>query len=89
MSFSYPQFRKNIIEKNYYQIISANDVIEWQQLGSRWIRHELHAAILPERVLIADLLACTNAHYIAIDEAEFKQALGAKSLGDMENFGNN
>jgi len=89
MSFSYPQFRKNITEKNYYQITSPHHVIEWQKLGSGWIRHELQARILPERLLVEDLLACANEHYLAIDAVEFSKAVGEISRGDMENFGNN
>jgi hypothetical protein len=71
MEYSYPQFRKNTSGKSYYQITSDHHMIEWQQLGSRMLRHELHASILPERLLIADLLACASGHYEKISEKEF------------------
>jgi hypothetical protein len=51
-------------------------MIEWQQLGSRMIRHELNASILPERLLIADLLDCRDGHYEIITHHEFKTATG-------------
>lgn len=51
-------------------------MIEWQQLGSRMLRHEVTASILPEKLLIQDLIACNNGHYVIISEAEFKSAIG-------------
>lgn len=50
-------------------------MIEWQQLGSRMICHELHASILPERLLIADLLGCSQGHYEKITEYDFNSAI--------------
>lgn len=75
MSISYPQFRKNTSGKSYYQITSPNEFIEWQRVGTKNIQHAVVATILPEKLLIADLLACADHHYIAIDEAEFTQAI--------------
>lgn len=49
-------------------------MVEWQQLGSQLMRHEMNASILPEKLLISDLLACTNGHYEIISESEFKLA---------------
>jgi hypothetical protein len=75
MSFSFPQFRKNTTGTNYYQITSFEHVAEWQQLGSKWLRLEVHAKILPERLLIQDLLECSNGHYDTITEQEFQEAV--------------
>ena len=50
-------------------------MIEWQQIGSRIIRHELHATILPERLLIADLLVCSQDQYEKITENDFNSAI--------------
>jgi len=74
MEISYPQFRKNTTGKSYYQITSDRHMIEWQQLGSRMIRHELTASILPEKLLIQDLLSSDNGHYEIISESEFNLA---------------
>jgi hypothetical protein len=45
-------------------------MIEWQQLGNKFLRHELNATILPERLLISDLLECTSGHYEVISSEE-------------------
>jgi hypothetical protein len=74
MEYSYPQFRKNTSGKSFYQITSDRHLVEWQQLGSILMRHEMNASILPEKLLIADLLACTDGHYEIISEREFKLA---------------
>ena len=54
-------------------------MIEWQQLGKKFLRHELQASILPERLLIADLLECTSGHYEAISHEELLAAIEDKS----------
>jgi hypothetical protein len=76
MDDPFPQFRKNITGTSYYQITSEDHLVEWQRLGSRMIRHELNAAILPERLLIADLLNCSEGHYERISSSEFYSAIG-------------
>lgn len=75
MAFTYPQFRKNTTGKSYYQITSENHLLEWQRLGNNWLKHELHATILPEKNLISDLLHCTDNHYQVISENEYMSAL--------------
>ena len=67
--------QEKYIRKSYYQITSPNEFIEWQRVGTKNIQHVVVATILPEKLLIADLLACADHHYIAIDEAEFTQAI--------------
>jgi hypothetical protein len=54
-------------------------MIEWQQLGKKFLRHELHASILPERLLITDLLECTLGHYEVISHEELLAAIEDKS----------
>lgn len=54
-------------------------MIEWQQLGKTFLRHELHASILPERLLITDLLECTSGHYVVISREELLAAIEDKS----------
>ncbi len=50
-------------------------MIEWQKLGSRIIRHELSVSILPERLLIADILSCSQGHYEIVSEIDFHIAV--------------
>jgi len=54
-------------------------MIEWQQLGKKFLRHELQASILPERLLITDLLECTSGHYEVISREELLSAIKDKS----------
>ena len=54
-------------------------MIEWQQLGNKFLRHELNATILPERLLISDLLECTSGHYEVISQEELQTAIQNKS----------
>ncbi|MFM9005532.1 MAG: hypothetical protein ACKOSR_08530 [Flavobacteriales bacterium] len=75
MDFTFPQFRKNTTGTSFYQITSASHLLEWQRIGSRLVKHEIEARILPERTLIADLLHCSNGHYIVIDEPEWRLAV--------------
>lgn len=75
MADSFPQFRKNITGTSFYQITSEVHLVEWQRLGSRMIRHEMNASILPERLLIADLLSCNTGHYERMSELEFYSAI--------------
>jgi hypothetical protein len=75
MTDSFPQFRKNITGTSFYQITSEIHLVEWQRLGSRLIRHEMNATILPERLLIEDLLNCNDAHYERMSELEFYSAI--------------
>jgi hypothetical protein len=74
MADSFPQFRKNITGTSYYQISSEHQLIEWQRLGHRLLRHEMNATILPERLLIEDLLNCNEGHYERISKEEFNSA---------------
>jgi hypothetical protein len=71
MVYSYPQFRKNTTGTSYYQITSEHHLVEWQKLGGKLLRHEIEARILPEKLLIADILACVNNHYLHADESEW------------------
>jgi hypothetical protein len=74
MSIHYPIYRKSLSGKSYYRIASAQQMVELQQIGSRWIIHEIEAKILPERVLIDDLIACRDGLYIEISAEDFNIA---------------
>lgn len=74
MHTSYPQYRKLVNNKSFYKIASDNVVIEIQLSGSRWQKHEIHARILPEKLLVLDLLAADGSSYVKIEEAEYFSA---------------
>ncbi len=75
MNYQFPQFRKLANNKSFYKIESAFDLVELQQLGSRWNRFVLKAKILPERILIDDMLALSDGHYVEIPEQEFETVM--------------
>lgn len=68
-------YRRSSSGKSYYRIDSEAHLLEIQQVGSRWLKHELHAAILPERLLIADIIACAEGHFVTINAVEFAEIL--------------
>jgi hypothetical protein len=72
----FPQYRKLINEKSYYKIHSPNKMTEFNMLGKNWLRHDLEARILPERLLIADLLDGYNGSYVIINREEFEAITG-------------
>jgi hypothetical protein len=75
MSLHYPIYRKSLSGKSYYRIESTSVFLELQQLGTRWLRHEVHAKILPERVLIEDMMVCREGLYTTIQAEEFNAIL--------------
>lgn len=68
----FPQFRRFPTGSSYFCVHSASRITEIQKIGSYFVVHELHAKILPERNLIADLLSCANESYEAISAAEYE-----------------
>lgn len=75
MKYEFPQYRKLSNEKSYYRIDSSDSLMEIQRTGERFTIHELMAKILPERILIGDLLEAESANYVKIAEEEFNDFL--------------
>jgi hypothetical protein len=73
MNGEFPQFRKLSNEKSYYRIDSAQELTEIQRIGEKYTVHRLLARILPEKLLIADLLAADSGNYVKIGAEEFRQ----------------
>lgn len=74
---NFPIYRKLINGKSFYRIDAMDRLTELQQLGNRWLKHELHAKILPERLLISDILENENGQYenCTVEDFEFKLLL--------------
>lgn len=72
MNGEFPQFRKLSNEKSYYRIDSAQELTEIQRIGDKYMVHRLIARILPEKLLIADLLASDGSNYVRIGAEEFR-----------------
>ena len=73
MNLDFPQYRKLSNDKSYYKICSVHQMQEVQVSGSRFSVHELHAKILPERLLITDILNNDNGHFLTISEQEYQE----------------
>lgn len=67
----FPQYRRLSNGKSYYEILSADEMREITVSGRRWTEYAVTAKILPERVLITDLLDLRYAHYELISEKDF------------------
>jgi hypothetical protein len=71
MPVEYPIYRKSLSEKSFYAVIAEDHCIEIQLVGSRRMRHDIHARILPDRLFIQDLIDCAEGHYVAVSAEEF------------------
>jgi hypothetical protein len=43
-------------------------------MGSKWIKHEIVADILPTRLFITDVITCADGAYLKITKGEFQEA---------------
>ena len=68
---SFPQYRKNATGSSYYKIISADEFIEIQKIGSKIWQHKVIATQFPEKLLIQDMLAFHDNLWQEISEQEF------------------
>jgi len=68
---NFPIYRKTLNSRNFYCITAVNKFIEIQAVGSKWLRHESFAEILPMRLLISDLISCADGVYTECSEEDF------------------
>jgi len=52
----FPIFRKYNNNKSYFRIDNASSLTEVQRIGKYYVIHTLEAKILPERIMIDDLI---------------------------------
>lgn len=78
-----PIYRRSTNGRNFYRILSETAFTEVQLIGSRSIVHYVVAATYPERVLIADMVAMTNGHFVPCAQAEFDVAMGRSGGSDL------
>ena len=76
MQDRFPVYLKLSNEKSFYIVDSESHLIEYQRLGNKWLRHEVEAKILPERMLIHDLIDETNKTVERITITEFQNVTG-------------
>ncbi|HEY8403323.1 MAG TPA: hypothetical protein VIK71_01805 [Flavobacteriales bacterium] len=75
MNYQFPQYRRLANQLSYYKIESPSELLEIQRMGQRWTQHQLIAKILPERLLIQDILENEGGRYEIIDESAFNDFL--------------
>ncbi|QQR85433.1 MAG: hypothetical protein IPJ76_12535 [Flavobacteriales bacterium] len=78
-----PVYRRSANGRNFYRILSGTAFTEVQLIGSRSIVHDVVAATYPERVLIADMVAMTDGHFLPCTPAEFDEAMGRSGGSDL------
>ena len=69
---TYPQYRKYLNGKNYFKIISPEELEEIHFNGDLCFVTKLHAKILPDRNLIYDLLFDFEKMALEILEEEYE-----------------
>ena len=75
--FSFPQYRKNALGSSFFKIISPDEFIEIQKIGSKIWEHKVIATQFPEKLLIQDMLACRDNLWDEITESEFLEIKSA------------
>lgn len=58
--------------RSFYAITPPDSYLEYQVIGQKYILHEIVAKILPERMLIHDILHDEMGRYREISASEFK-----------------
>lgn len=71
----FPQYRKLNNGKNYYKITSPSDMLEIGTMGSFYWEVMISAKILPERLMIEDILNGMGETYIPVTAEEFDEFL--------------
>jgi hypothetical protein len=69
--YNYPQFRKLSNERSFYAIHSVDTMTEIKRTERKWAEYQMIARILPERLLIKDLLDCSHEHYEIITASDY------------------
>ncbi|MFY7708054.1 MAG: hypothetical protein ACOVQ5_08200 [Flavobacteriales bacterium] len=68
---TFPQFRRLSNCKNYYKVHSSSEMTEVGTMGGKYWINEVKATILPERVMIADILDAAGDMYDIIEAEAF------------------
>ncbi|MBL7943149.1 MAG: hypothetical protein JNM00_10305 [Flavobacteriales bacterium] len=71
----FPQYRKLANGRSWYRIDDPGHMTEWVVMGKYVMKHEVEAKILPERVLIADVIENADYRWEILTEAEFREFL--------------
>ncbi|MBX2973587.1 MAG: hypothetical protein KF797_10820 [Flavobacteriales bacterium] len=69
----FPAYRQLNGGRHYYRITTEDRFDELQRVGDRWVLHEVHAAMYPERVRIQEMLL-PMPPFEPLDEADWAAA---------------
>ena len=75
MNYDFPIYRKYDNDKSFFRINSKENFDELIVIGSFYIFRNQQALILPEFIMIVDMIENANNHWITISEAEFNEKL--------------
>lgn len=73
MAISFPFFLKYPNNKSFFKLHSEAEFEELQIIGKKYAVHTITAKILPERVLIADMIANETGIYLASSAEEWEK----------------
>jgi hypothetical protein len=76
----FPQYRKMVNGKSCYEILSEAHMIEYQILGTKALKHEVKATIMPERWAIRDVLECAANSWQVVTADEFSAFLSGLTI---------
>lgn len=73
MNIDYPQYRRLSNFRSYYRITGPSFAEEIQVMGSSYMIHNIEAKILPERLLIQDMISGQDGVYIPVSSDEYEE----------------
>jgi hypothetical protein len=76
----FPQYRKMVNGKSWYEVLSATHMVEYQVLGEKALKHEVKATIMPERWAIRDVLDCAGNSWVIVSHPEFEAFLSSVTV---------
>lgn len=76
----FPIYRKYENEKSYFKVLSHSQFMELKSESKGFRKYKFEATILPDRVLIQDMISNKNNHWVSISKEEFELIL-AKTIG--------
>jgi len=71
----FPVFKKYGVGKSFFKIMDESKFLELKITGKTFTIHQIEAKILPERVMINDMLKDDTGFWLVSDAAEFEKNL--------------
>ena len=69
----WPQFRRMVDGRHYYNVLSPGHFLELQAVGRRWVLHEVLATAYPEMLRVQEMLQCLEGRYEAVSEDDWME----------------